>query len=159
MIFVANDLKCDKHGAHNFIQVQGEYECSYCLAEERDNLRRCLDRMAFEMATLKRKLFQFQDQAMEWQEDEMQPKGGGKTLGGQKTLTKRQRDILVFICTISHHRGRGPTIREIGKMFGITSTNGVRDHLMALRRKNYLFHTPYCPIEVRPEIRDEFAIQ
>ena len=155
MTLVLNDLKCDKHDAYNLVLVKGLYECSYCLAEERDNLRRCLDRMAFEMATLKRELLQSKNLAV-WQEDE-RPRGGGKTLEGLKNLTERQRDILVFICTISHHRGRGPTIREIGKKFGITSTNGVRDHLIALRRKKYLLHTPNCPIEVRPEIREEFA--
>jgi repressor LexA len=58
------------------------------------------------------------------------------------SLTDRQRQILDFILEQIDHRGFPPTIREIGKQFGISSPNGVRDHLIALQRKGYLTRTP-----------------
>jgi repressor LexA len=57
-------------------------------------------------------------------------------------LTARQRHILKFILEQIDSRGFPPTIREIGVQFGISSPNGVRDHLVALQRKGYLKRTP-----------------
>jgi len=57
-------------------------------------------------------------------------------------LTARQRQILDFILGQIDRRGIPPTIREIGVQFGISSPNGVRDHLLALQRKGYLKRTP-----------------
>jgi repressor LexA len=57
-------------------------------------------------------------------------------------LTDRQRQILDFILGQIDRRGIPPTIREIGAQFGISSPNGVRDHLLALQRKGYLKRTP-----------------
>ncbi len=56
----------------------------------------------------------------------------------KKELTNRQRDVLEFIRAQVAERGHPPTIREIGKKFGISSTNGVRTHLAALIKKGYL---------------------
>ena len=56
----------------------------------------------------------------------------------KKTLTEKQRKILEFIESQILHRGSSPTIREIGKKFGISSTNGVRAHLEALIKKGYI---------------------
>jgi repressor LexA len=53
-------------------------------------------------------------------------------------LTDRQNEILTFIVKESEVRGFPPTIREIGEEMGISSTNGVNDHLKALERKGYL---------------------
>lgn len=53
-------------------------------------------------------------------------------------LTKRQAEILEFIISDLVELQRTPTIREIGSRIGITSTNGIRDHLNALARKGYL---------------------
>ncbi|MFP4501383.1 MAG: transcriptional repressor LexA [Candidatus Hydrogenedentota bacterium] len=55
-----------------------------------------------------------------------------------KGLTKRQRSILEFIVACIRDQGYPPTIAEIGQEFGITSTNGVNDHLLALERKEYI---------------------
>jgi repressor LexA len=57
-------------------------------------------------------------------------------------LTARQRQILDFILEQIDRRGIPPTIREIGARFGISSPNGVRDHLLALQRKGYLKRRP-----------------
>lgn len=54
------------------------------------------------------------------------------------TLTPRQRSVLDYIRESIRERGYPPTFREIGKRFGITSTNGVNDHLVALERKGHL---------------------
>lgn len=53
-------------------------------------------------------------------------------------LTARQLECLSFIESFIDARGYAPTIREIGDHMRIGSTNGVNDHLEALRRKGYL---------------------
>ena len=58
-------------------------------------------------------------------------------------LTDRQRNILGYIEGEIVDRGHSPTIREIGRKFGITSTNGVRTHLTALVKKGYLKKQDY----------------
>jgi repressor LexA len=60
-------------------------------------------------------------------------------------LTDRQLEILRFIAQETQVDGFPPTIREIGDELGITSTNGVADHLKALVRKGFL--------ELRPRAR------
>ncbi len=53
-------------------------------------------------------------------------------------VTSRQ---LAVLRVIEHHRrkkGYPPTVREIGEVLGIASTNGVADHLAALERKKLL---------------------
>ena len=56
----------------------------------------------------------------------------------KKGLTDKQRMILEYIRNQITERGTSPTIREIGQRFGISSTNGVRTHLVALIKKGYL---------------------
>lgn len=53
-------------------------------------------------------------------------------------LTDRQMKIVDFIRW--HHASfhMAPTIREIGDMLGIKSTNGVNDHLRALEKKGWI---------------------
>lgn len=55
-----------------------------------------------------------------------------------KGLTRRQQAILQFIIQCIRDHGMPPTIAEIGDKFGITSTNGVNDHLVALEKKGYI---------------------
>jgi repressor LexA len=57
------------------------------------------------------------------------------------SLTERQQLILDYISTSIKERGYPPTLREICKFMGIRSTNGVSDHLRALKRKGYLERT------------------
>jgi repressor LexA len=52
-----------------------------------------------------------------------------------RPLTERQQAILDFIVATIRTRGFPPTLREIGRDFGIRSTKGVNDHLEALERK------------------------
>jgi repressor LexA len=53
-------------------------------------------------------------------------------------LTNRQWLILRYICNSIRVRGYPPTIREIGRAFGIPSPSGVREHLNALEKKRYI---------------------
>ncbi len=55
-----------------------------------------------------------------------------------KGLTRRQADILAYIIDCIRDNGLPPTIAEVGEEFGITSTNGVNDHLRALEKKGYI---------------------
>jgi len=49
-------------------------------------------------------------------------------------LNERAREILAFIQRFQEERGFPPTIREIGKAFGISSTNGVRYYLNVIEK-------------------------
>ena len=51
----------------------------------------------------------------------------------------RQRDVLVCIARSIRERGYPPTWREIGSALGIQSTNGVTEHVAALRRKGLVY--------------------
>ena len=53
------------------------------------------------------------------------------------TLTERQQEILDFIHNYSESNGFPPSIREIGKHFGIYPAT-VQDHIAALERKGFL---------------------
>ena len=53
-------------------------------------------------------------------------------------MNDRAREILAFIHSFKEERGYPPTIREIGKAFGISSTNGVRYYLNLLERAGQL---------------------
>ncbi len=55
-----------------------------------------------------------------------------------KELTPRQAVILEFIIESIRDHGYPPTIAEIGAKFGISSTNAVHDHLVALDKKGYI---------------------
>ena len=53
-------------------------------------------------------------------------------------LNDRAREILGFIQRFTRERGFPPTIREIGKAYGISSTNGVRYYLNLLEKAGHL---------------------
>ena len=53
-------------------------------------------------------------------------------------LTKRQRAVFNFIKDKIQNRGFGPTVREIGQQFDISSPNGVMCHLRALEKKGLI---------------------
>lgn len=57
-------------------------------------------------------------------------------------LTKRQRLVYDFIKDKIRNRGYGPTVREIGEQFGISSPNGVMCHLKALEKKGLIIREP-----------------
>lgn len=57
-------------------------------------------------------------------------------------LTERQRDVYEFVRDKIRGRGYGPTVREIGERFHISSPNGVMCHLKALEKKGLITREP-----------------
>ena len=57
-------------------------------------------------------------------------------------LTERQKEIYLFIKDKIQTRGYGPTVREIGQEFEISSPNGVMCHLKALQKKGLIHREP-----------------
>lgn len=68
----------------------------------------------------------------------------------RESLTDRQREVLDFISASISERGYPPTLREIGEHMGISSTNGVNDHLKALEKKGYLAREDLKSRALRP---------
>jgi len=58
------------------------------------------------------------------------------------SLTSRQREVYDFIREKIRTRGYGPTVREIGTNFKISSPNGVMCHLKALEKKGLITREP-----------------
>ncbi len=71
-------------------------------------------------------------------------------MANQSALTARQRQVFDFIQERIKAWGYPPTIREIGEHFGIKSTNGVADHLKALKRKGFLAQEDMKSRTLRP---------
>ena len=67
---------------------------------------------------------------------ELNEKGSVMALIDQ--LTKRQKSVYEFIRDKIQNRGYGPTVREIGEKFKISSPNGVMCHLKALEKKGFI---------------------
>lgn len=53
-------------------------------------------------------------------------------------LTARQREVLKAIGVFIKANGYPPTLRELGAVLGIKSTNGVDEHLRSLAAKGYI---------------------
>ncbi len=53
-------------------------------------------------------------------------------------LTPRQTEVLFTIRSFIRDNGFPPTLRELGDILGIKSTNGVNDHLKYMERKGVL---------------------
>lgn len=72
-------------------------------------------------------------------------------------LTRRQREILIFVQRYTDAHGYPPSVREIGQALGLTSSSTVHSHLSALEKKGYLRRDPSKPraLEV---LRDEHEI-
>jgi repressor LexA len=59
--------------------------------------------------------------------------------GSKKRPTQRQFLVLQFVAEYVRDNRYPPSLRDIGKQFGISSTNGVQDHLNRLEYKGLLF--------------------
>jgi repressor LexA len=72
-------------------------------------------------------------------------------------LTRRQAEILTFIQRFADTHGYPPSVREIGRALGLTSSSTVHSHLAALEKKGYLHRDPSKPraLEI---LRDERAV-
>jgi repressor LexA len=63
--------------------------------------------------------------------------------------TDRQREILAFIREWTQKQKYPPSWRDIGDHFGITSSNGVDDHLQALKKRGLVAWGPQCSRTLR----------
>ena len=70
-------------------------------------------------------------------------------MGKLEQLTKRQKLVYDFIRDKILNRGYGPTVREIGENFGISSPNGVMCHLKALEKKGLIVREPNMSRAIR----------
>ncbi len=77
-----------------------------------------------------------------------------------QTLTDRQRAVYEFIRDKIRNRGYGPTVREIGSKFGISSPNGVMCHLKALEKKGLITREPNMSraIQLTDEAQDDVGL-
>jgi len=77
--------------------------------------------------------------------------GGTPSPGIRRALTPRQRRILQFIHDWVRERGYSPSMREIGRAVGLTSTSSVEHQLSTLESKGHLRREAGCPrtVEVR----------
>jgi repressor LexA len=66
----------------------------------------------------------------------------GAAMNELDKLTERQREVYEFIREKIRSRGYGPTVREIGAHFEISSPNGVMCHLKALEKKGLINREP-----------------
>jgi repressor LexA len=78
-------------------------------------------------------------------------------MSAYEQLTDRQQHVYEFIRDKIKNRGYGPTVREIGEHFEISSPNGVMCHLKALEKKGLIVRSPNKSraIELTREVMDE----
>jgi repressor LexA len=60
-------------------------------------------------------------------------------------LTKRQREIFEYVKSYGREHGYPPTVRDIGKAIGLTSSSTVHAHLANLERVGLLRRDPSKP--------------
>jgi len=73
-------------------------------------------------------------------------------------LTTKQKNVLLFIQNRIREKGVAPTIREIARNFGFSSTGTVRDYLEALTKKGYLTIEPKKSRHIALKIHAGFKI-
>lgn len=76
-----------------------------------------------------------------------------------RPLTERQKEIVKAMIEFRRDHGYMPTVRDIMKMMGIQSTNGVFDHLKAIKKKGYLLVDPTKARGVRFSSRAKYEFQ
>lgn len=64
---------------------------------------------------------------------------------GQKKLTSRQEEILRFVLQELEEKGFPPSVREIGKAVGLSSSSTVHSHLRNLEKKGLIRRHPAKP--------------
>lgn len=71
-------------------------------------------------------------------------------------MTRQQRRVLNAIQNLIAQKGYSPSIREIGREVGLSSSSSVHAHVEALRKLGYLTNIPTGPRTMRP-VKKEIA--
>jgi len=66
------------------------------------------------------------------------------------TMTKRQKELMDFICGFMESEGYSPSIAEIQKRFSINSPATVHEHLVNLERKGMIRRLPHRHRSIEP---------
>lgn len=69
-------------------------------------------------------------------------------------LTKRQRQILEFIRSVTEDRGYPPSVREIGEAVGLASPSSVHAQILTLSERGYLSKDGSKPRAMRVEMSE-----
>lgn len=60
------------------------------------------------------------------------------------SLTRRQKDIFVFLCEYLNEHGFSPTLAEVASRFGLSSVATVHKHLVELERRHVIRRKHNC---------------
>lgn len=71
----------------------------------------------------------------------------------REPLTDRQLSMLLFVRRYIAEHGYAPSFGDIATEFKLSSRNGARGHVLALKRKGYLQHDPNVARSIR-EVAD-----
>lgn len=72
-------------------------------------------------------------------------------------LSSRQQDILKYIQYATREQGYPPSVREIGKAVGLSSSSTVHGHLAQLEEKGYIRRDPTKPRAIEVLDTDSLA--
>lgn len=72
----------------------------------------------------------------------------------RSSLTNRQKEVLNFIETYFNEKGYPPTVRDICKGMGLSSTSTVHGHLKRLVKKGCLTKEDYKPRTISSSVAD-----
>jgi repressor LexA len=88
-------------------------------------------------------------------------KKGGKNFMDYFNLSERQVQILDYIKSHQKLRGYPPSVREIGKEVGLSSSSTVHGHLAQLEEKGYIRRDPTKPraIEILAKEQDDMTVR
>ena len=76
-------------------------------------------------------------------------------------LTKRQREILSYLCEYTEQNGYAPSVEEIARQFNYNSLATVHEHLSNLERKGYIkrSYNESRAIEILPSDANPRAVE
>src|SRR6188768_1907173 len=75
----------------------------------------------------------------------MEPAEAGGLMVDTSSLTKRQKEIFEYVKYYGREHGYPPTVRDIGKAIGLTSSSTVHAHLANLEKLGMLKRDPTKP--------------
>src|SRR5919205_3565059 len=75
----------------------------------------------------------------------MEPAEAGGLMVDTSSLTKRQKEIFEYVKKYAGEHGYPPTVRDIGKAIGLTSSSTVHAHLANLEKLGLLKRDPSKP--------------